>query len=237
LIRHLLQSYRFHEILRICKTKLPLSSVASHYFVGYFFNFFLPTSIGGDVARIVLMQSSAISKKKSTASIFYERFFGFFSLIMFSVIALPFVDLPADVIIGVIVVFFIFILLAYLVLKYLPKLDNLVKMKLEGVFENLSIKQLFSIFVRYWLALCFGIKIDFIFYLLFIPLINIITLLPISINGFGTREAAFIYFFGLIGVVKEEAFLIAFSTYIMFIFLAIIGGVLNLILSLDIKKL
>ncbi len=38
-----------------------------------------------------------------------------------------------------------------------------------------------------------------------LPVIILITLLPISISGIGVRESAFIWFFGLAGIAAEKS--------------------------------
>ncbi len=53
-------------------------------------------------------------------------------------------------------------------------------------------------------SLGLGIEVAFSKLLVIIPLIYLTEMLPISINGLGVRESAFVYFFGLIGNSREE---------------------------------
>ena len=55
-------------------------------------------------------------------------------------------------------------------------------------------------------AWALGIDIALPHFLVFVPIILFVQLLPISVAGLGTREAAFVYFFGSVGVGAESAF-------------------------------
>jgi len=59
-----------------------------------------------------------------------------------------------------------------------------------------------------------GQHIPFLAFLIFIPLIVLFSMLPISISGLGIREGAFVLFFGLIGVKPELATAISLAWFI-----------------------
>jgi hypothetical protein len=61
----------------------------------------------------------------------------------------------------------------------------------------------------YFLSLAFGINSFFWTWLLIMPIVILVTALPISINGWGVREFAMIYLWGLFGIAQSEAFLIS----------------------------
>jgi len=66
----------------------------------------------------------------------------------------------------------------------------------------------------YLLALSLGISVDLTFFVIVIPIISLLDLLPISISGIGTRDAALIFLFGLQGIPPESA--VAFSLLYLF---------------------
>ncbi len=57
-------------------------------------------------------------------------------------------------------------------------------------------------------------------YLAFIPLILLVMLLPVTINGLGTSQVAFVWFFGRVGVPQAEAFALS----VLFVALGIVGN-------------
>jgi uncharacterized protein (TIRG00374 family) len=75
------------------------------------------------------------------------------------------------------------------------------------------------------LALSLGIGVELTFFVLVIPIISLLDLLPISISGIGTRDAALIFLFGLQGIPPESA--VAFSLLYLFMsywLVALIGA-------------
>ena len=60
--------------------------------------------------------------------------------------------------------------------------------------------------VSYFVGLSLGINLPFYFYLAILPLGTLVTLIPISINGLGTREATLITLFGIFGVESAKVF-------------------------------
>lgn len=236
LIRQVIQSFRFYEILRNANCSIGITKIAKHYFIGYFYNFFLPSSIGGDVARLVLMTKEGYKKNEIGNLILLERFTGFFSLSIIALWGLSIYNIKGINpywIYGLTCLFVLVLILFVTIRKstffkpistWFKVFDAISLRSFSYIFFLSFIFQVFSIFIRYFLGLTFNIQVEFEYYLLFIPLINIVTLIPISINGFGTREAAFIFLFGLVGLGNEEATVLSFSSYIMMLFLGIIGA-------------
>ncbi|KKU86470.1 MAG: hypothetical protein A2667_03355 [Candidatus Wildermuthbacteria bacterium RIFCSPHIGHO2_01_FULL_47_27] len=66
----------------------------------------------------------------------------------------------------------------------------------------------------YFLALSIGITAEFIYFILLIPIIELVEILPISIMGFGTREYAYLLLFSIAGVSKESAVALSLLTFI-----------------------
>jgi uncharacterized protein (TIRG00374 family) len=76
----------------------------------------------------------------------------------------------------------------------------------------------------YLLALSIGIDTGIFFFVLVIPIISLLDLLPISISGIGTRDMALIFLFGLKSISAEQA--VAFSLLYLFMsywLIALIG--------------
>jgi len=89
----------------------------------------------------------------------------------------------------------------------------------------------------YLLACSIGMNIDIFFFILVIPVISLLDLLPISISGIGTRDVALIFLFGLKGVPAESA--VAFSLLYLFMsywLIALIGATIYLRYPVTIPK-
>lgn len=87
----LVQAWRWSILLRARNVTIGFAKLVYYYFVSIFFSAFLPTSVGGDFARIVAVSTATTRRADAVASIVVERIMGFFVLLPVSLLALPFV--------------------------------------------------------------------------------------------------------------------------------------------------
>jgi uncharacterized protein (TIRG00374 family) len=87
----IVQAWRWDVLLRARGVVLGFARLVYYYFVSIFFSAFLPTSVGGDFARIVAVSTATDKRADAVASILVERIMGFFVLLPLSLMALPFV--------------------------------------------------------------------------------------------------------------------------------------------------
>ena len=80
----------------------------------------------------------------------------------------------------------------------------------------------------YCYATALGIHVPFYFYCIAIPFVSLVTFLPISINGFGVRESAFVFIFATLHVSNISALLLALLMDAQVLFFGIVGGCLYL---------
>ena len=69
-----------------------------------------------------------------------------------------------------------------------------------------------------------GIEIPLLYYFILMPIIFVISMLPISVGGFGVREGAFVILLGRYGVDKNQSFALSLLFIILFIIICIPGG-------------
>ncbi|MBA7466988.1 hypothetical protein ES707_02183 [subsurface metagenome] len=136
---------RWNTLLGTQKVKLGTTTLTLTVLIGFFFNNFLPTSIGGDVFRTYDAAKKAnIPIETSASIIIVERFSGVISASTYAIIAL-FLGFTAignrSFIIPVIIFFIICIIIAFLILNpsilRLNKLINKIKF-LKKVEEKLA---------------------------------------------------------------------------------------------------
>ena len=80
--------------------------------------------------------------------------------------------------------------------------------------------QLLRVAQAYCLGLALGIAAPATAYLAFIPMILLVMLLPVTINGIGTSQVAFVWFFGKAGTPAPEAFALS----VLFLGLGVLGN-------------
>ena len=87
LVMNLLSSYKWQVLLLSRRIVVSLYRLFAIYYIGKFFNLFLPTGMGGDVARIYQLGRLTGTSTESLASVFIERFTGMITLTIVSLVA------------------------------------------------------------------------------------------------------------------------------------------------------
>jgi len=88
------------------------------------------------------------------------------------------------------------------------------------VFQILSV-----ITAAYVISLSLGLRIPLPYFFLFCPIIGMLSMLPISLNGIGVREGAYLFFFTKIGVSDAQSVSMSLIIYAMALVVSLIGGV------------
>ena len=117
----------------------------------------------------------------------------------------------------------------------------------NGINQLITFKLIYSAFLTclsysvffiqcYLIAIAMGISINFITITLFMAISNLISFIPISISGLGTRDATLIYLFSLINLNAELAVSYAFLVFITFFVCGgLMGAVAWFLKPVDIK--
>ncbi|MFH1287126.1 MAG: lysylphosphatidylglycerol synthase transmembrane domain-containing protein [bacterium] len=87
--------------------------------------------------------------------------------------------------------------------------------------------QFLSIISCYFIARSVGLCINVFYFFIFIPIVFLITVIPISLSGIGVREGVFVYLFGKVNVPSDQAVLISFLFFTLIIVFSLIGGVVH----------
>ncbi len=84
--------------------------------------------------------------------------------------------------------------------------------------------QFIGVVAAFLLAFSLGDTTPFVYFLILLPLIWVIGMLPVSINGLGLREGSFVLLFGAVGMAEETAMAISLLWFAQNIGLGLIGG-------------
>lgn len=259
-------------VLSALKWKLLLGAIGVHislllavkyYFIGLYFNNFMPTSIGGDVVRIHETAKASGHKTEVALSVLTERILGLLALMIIGLLGLfYFVETKtvgqeiiqrAVVILGLIIAIILVIVIGGLDIgnrvlagpaatrKY-KATETIVQTGVEALnafkknkgvlFITLSFSIIFQSMViggNYFAALSAGLSLDIKWFVMFIPAVTIISMVPITLNGIGLRENSYVYFFGIAGLTSEAALSIGIITYLLVLAASLIGGLTYLI--------
>jgi uncharacterized membrane protein YbhN (UPF0104 family) len=214
-VGQLLSSLKWWTIARSGGIAVPYTTVLKAYFIGMFVNCFGFGMVGGDVARGILVAQGLPKKTEGIASVVADRIHGLTVLSCIALITGIFLGtdrVPTELVqlLGVLTVGFVAgWIIGPWVLSNVPFFKNTkvaLKMKqVAAIFPRdaktlLIITALSAVFhtVQILLhgAMAVGVGADIPWATLFlvIPLVNIVSSLPISWNGLGVREKSYIYF-------------------------------------------
>lgn len=218
--------------------------------IGYFFNNFLPTSIGGDLVKAYYLSKKTTEKTGPFSAVFVDRALGLFTMIFMAAIALAFVTNRT---IGSTVRYSIYAITAFSIFAiffmgnrtFARKFSGLLKLarpledKMRKLYNSINrykhhkimmaqslvisvVSQLFFFASIWLLAVSIGSNISLLTILLCMPIISTMSLLP-SINGLGLREGATVIFFGPI-MGAENAFALSILWLFLLLIISLIGG-------------
>jgi len=107
-------------------------------------------------------------------------------------------------------------------------LQKLIKYRraLAHAFWAAIFMQLINIVAIYVTALAVGISLPLSFFLMVVPLIWVIVMVPISVGGLGVREGAFVFFFSQQGISAASAISLSLLFFAQALIIALAGGVI-----------
>jgi uncharacterized protein (TIRG00374 family) len=249
-----LSAYRWSIVLKK-DVVLPYPKLLSIYFIGMFFNNFLPTVVGGDVIKGYYLYRTIGKGDVSAASILMDRYSGFTAMMAITLVAL----VPGYALIkgtglpG----FFLILVGGYVVSSFFIWVESLhgwlVKIltgirlfslneKIETFYRALmSYKNHREILIKiflcsiviqggmivgyFMLARGMGIGVPLGYFFLFIPLATAVSMIPVSLSGLGIREGAFVFLFTRVGAAQEEALGLSLIWFAIMVSVSFIGGV------------
>jgi uncharacterized protein (TIRG00374 family) len=227
----------------------PFGALMRIFFVSTFVGTFLPASVGGDAVRAYSLARLNVGLGDAVASVFMDRMLGVASLLLLARGGLVLArDLAGNATIvgalavaaGVCLVTLVLIFSAQAaavagrVVAQLPQaLQGIGQPVLESVRRYAAfhgqltnvlicsiVVQVLRIVQAYYIGIGLGITASLTTYWAFIPLILLVMLLPVTFNGIGTSQAAFVWFFGRVGVPAAAAFALS----VLFVALGIVGN-------------
>jgi uncharacterized protein (TIRG00374 family) len=227
----------------------PLTAVIRIFFVSTFVGTFLPASIGGDAVRAYSLAKLNVGGADAVASVFMDRMLGVASVLVMAVVGLGIArDLAANPTIVAALGVTSAICVATLLMIFSRRMAAIASRIIAGfpaafqhpghrMLESLRryarhhgalanvlacslAVQLLRIVQAYCLGLGLGIGLPLTAYVAFIPLILLVMLLPVTFNGIGTSQVAFVWFFARAGVPAASAFALS----VLFVALGIIGN-------------
>ena len=241
-----LAAYRWFKISKLLAFKESLSFYVQSYFKGTFFNQVLPSSIGGDAIRVIDLTKMNYEKKDAFYDIFIDRVIGLVGLLVLNLIAslIFYGTFPSDF--SQLIIFislagilgfsslFIFHNFAFLEnIKVINLLHRLSKRLNEHytsktlLLKHISISvavHMLTVLAIYGISLSIDAHLSFQMLLIAVPPVFLLTIVPVSLAGWGIREGAMVGIFTLVGADPAKVLAMSILYGLLLIISAIPGS-------------
>lgn len=252
---HYMCIFRWRMLMRPLMPVFSLTRLFEIYCIGLFFNLTFPTAVGGDVVKMYYAGKPSRKFAQSFAATFLDRDSGMLAMMIIACLGtvlfpmkLP--GIPVSLIVWASFAAFV----ALNVVIFMPILHRFLtrllhRIRLSGtagrvdaisnafqimgknpriLFDSLLISFLnqMLVFAVTWVtAIALHIGVPFFYFVVFVPIITLITMIPITLSGTGLREYAFLSLFGAIGVAPASCLALGLLSSIMVVLSAIPGGI------------
>lgn len=252
---NVLGAIQWYFLMKVTGIHLPLFRVIAYYYSGLFFNNFLIGYVGGDAIRIYDISKASGDSAHAISTVFFDRLIGFAmltTLALFSILAWRNI-IQSNTIILVVLFIFLCWVLSFIVIfnariarkagwifriifpaKIYAKIRNVyssinsfkdAKKTLVSVILISLFVQALRIIVHYFCALSVGLNLHIKYFVIFIPIIALLSSLPISIGGIGIRESSAVALFSQLKTLQPGSVVaFEFLAYLVGLIATIPGG-------------
>lgn len=250
-----IQSLRWKYLLKAWDVTRGFNVLFRSIMTGLFLNNFLPGSLGGDVYRLYAGGRDTGKVEVIGATIFYERIISYGSLVTLGLIILSIrADLFQDWLFWLLLGGALLALITLSALSSMPVFERLAqslmtryaiarKLRLTEWLYSFRFKLrhpgllasvlLISFLIQFTdisafrlVAAAIQLPVNLSDLLLFVPLLYLAILLPISFNGIGVRETVFVMFSSIWGITSADAIAFSLTVFILNIAGSLVGGII-----------
>lgn len=238
-----ISAYRWKLIMRNLGFGQTFSFYWDSFFKGMFFNQGLPTSIGGDALRVLDVARRGFRKRDALVGIAIDRITGLGALLLLALVAqLVNPDLLPEQVYRSIAWLVVAGLLGFASLPFLGRWSWLARHPQLAVLKTLSDRLLQAVSLHRFLLLvssllvpllamlaffaagqALGLRYDLLTYLAIVPPALVLTVVPVSIAGWGVREGVLVGLFSLIGADKTVVLMVSLVYGILLILVSLPG--------------
>ena len=234
---------RWQTILKTSDYNVSFGFLYSLYVKGYLYNNFLPTQMGGDVYKALMLGRKIDDKSTALFSVFMDRFSGLIVLLSLGIVGISIIYGLNGLIIALLVLIvglFLYMpilktvnkILGHkikLINKFLTASDLLLKNKEQGflILAYSLLVQAISFTSTYFIFYGLNVRLRLTDVLTYMPITSLSALIP-SFNGIGTQDTIYAVLFNNVGVTEEIAVTASIIMHITRLIFSLIGGVLIL---------
>jgi uncharacterized membrane protein YbhN (UPF0104 family) len=249
IIQVFIATIRWQFVLKCQKIEVDYKSILQILWSGLFFNQVMPSSVGGDVIRGYYLKKQGMTIGEATLGVLLDRLFGVLGLALIVLASLPLLfELVNDPIARIGVLFIALgVSTALLFIFFTDRLPgNFSHFRVIKGFYSLSqrgrrciseryngliilvisiLLHLISVVTVMTISTGLEINVGWGGFLLVIPLVTLMMVVPISIAGWGVREGVMVVGLGYLGVAAEAALALSILYGLLILAVALPGGV------------
>jgi uncharacterized protein (TIRG00374 family) len=236
-------------LLRAVPARPPITELVRIFFVSTFAGTFLPSTVGADAVRAWSLAQDGVPSSTAVASVVMDRLLGVVSILIGALVGFALMPAVLEnrqlvwglAIVAAACVFALAVIFSPSVderlrryLRYFPaRIQHMAGRFLDGLQAYrhqrgvLAVVLVASVLVQalrvalgWMLGRGLGLPAPGLAYVALIPIIVLVMLLPVTVNGLGTGQLAFVWGFQRVGVSAADAFALS----ILFAGLGIIGN-------------
>lgn len=232
-------AYRWYVLLRLAQPGVRYRPVLRITFISNFIGAFLPGGVGIEVLRVYGLARTVSDLPLALSSVLVDRLCGLLSLVLLIGAGVLLSPIPLPLELDLLVATGLLALLAFglgllhpwprarmrRLMIGIPVLAP-VRQRLVGIDQRLAtyggrpgalmislglaiLFQLLRVLTVIVGAMALDIAVDPVLFVVVVPVAVLIALMPISLGGFGPREASYVVLLGLAGVAPEPALVLA----------------------------
>ena len=250
LIQLLVISVRYHKALECMGIYIPLIKTARSSYIGYFFSQTMISFVGGDMMRVLTTSDSGEKISQITKAVVIDRLAGFAGQILLIALTLPFlipvlptVELKTFLFLIILgsfaLVFIVFFLGKKRGIKdskgIVGKLRNYSKRILDRLYTGQALLYIFGLsflialincIAYFAIAKALNIQLTFLQLLILTPPALFLSMMPISISGWGIREGATVMMLAIVGISSSDALCISIIFGLSLLAISLPGGII-----------
>jgi len=245
-----LGAYRLRELLHLMDHRFRWSAALDAILVGAFFSQTLISFVGGDAMRIWRMIAARIPAAIATKSVVLDRISGFAGMVAIVLVTIPLLvpmlqSLEMKLGLLLIAVGVLAGIFSLFVLRRLPQklrtgrilggiwrfaslgLDIIRSRRGALYVLGLSVMiQVINVLVLYILGQGLSIPMDLGHYFVFMPVVLFLSMLPISVAGWGVREGAMVAALAVVNVPSHQSLALSICFGLCLVFVSLPGGLI-----------
>jgi len=248
IVSQVVSAIRWTMLSRPLGFREPFSQFFGAYFTGMYMNLFAPSTVAGDIGRALFLAGGQKRRALAFTTVLADRGLGFVVLVSigaFAILAQPWYPLPAPLYYGAwtippatVLGWFYGPKVAVRVLPPHNRWRTLVESDLAPYWTDYRLLaetslvalvfHLLQIGTQVLLAWALDLDAPAAFFLIFVPVVNVVGMLPVSFSGIGIREGGYWFFLKMVGVDPAGAVALGLLSSVVVLLSGLSGGLVFL---------